>query len=86
MQVKYEHLCQNPNLEFEKIYDLVNIENISPPETIDPQKHHILGNKMRRGGLISIKFDEAWRRNLSKDDIAIAVGIAGDVNNSLGYH
>ena len=48
--------------------------------------HHITnGNNMRFKKSSEIKIDNAWKTELSKEDLNYFEKHAGDINNHLGY-
>lgn len=82
----YEELCENPEKVIKDICNFLNVSIIKPPTEIFPEKHHILGNRMRLKGKFQIRLDEKWRKELTEGEIDEVVKIAGQVNQQWGYN
>ncbi len=49
------------------------------------QEHHLIGNKMRGKPLENIRLDEAWRTNLTTDQLSEIKRITNKMSLTLGY-
>lgn len=83
--VRYEDLCNNTEQTLIKIYDFIGVKHFPLTKPIDVKNHHIIGNKMRKKPIQEISLDEKWKRDLSKEQLAIFDGIAGATNRAYGY-
>ncbi len=70
MIVRYEELCQNPDIIRKQIVKFLNVEPIKEKlKFIAPYSYHtILGNPMRLvKNDIKIRYDERWKERLNED-------------------
>lgn len=87
LRTSYEDLCRNPVTELQRICSWMGVE--FQPLMLDfrTNRHNLGGNPMRsRQQETAIKLDERWRRELTKDDLAVFEKIGGELNRSLGYN
>ena len=61
---------------------IVEILETLPPA---PTCQHVLGNGMRLDADKSVRLDERWRTELSREQLAIFDETAGRLNARLGY-
>ena len=85
LRISYEDLCETPRHRLFEIHDFLGVEREPLPDTLDRKQHHVLGNKMRKGGPLEVRLDEKWRRELSDQERRHVLTIAGELNRSLGY-
>lgn len=86
LQVKYEDLVNNPEAELQRICSFLNLEFEPAMMDFASHTHHITnGNNMRFKKSSEIKIDNAWKTELSKEDLNYFEKHAGDINNHLGY-
>lgn len=67
LDVRYEALCENPDKEMKRIFDFLGVESIAPDLTA---VRHAIGGNPSRFGSTEIRLDEAWRRELTTDQLA----------------
>lgn len=83
--LRYEDLCQEPSYWQQQLYGFLGVEKLTPPETIIPSEHHVIGNRMRLKDSLTIRFDESWKDNLTEMEVSQIMDIAGDINQHFGY-
>ncbi|MBM9513975.1 sulfotransferase [Desulfogranum marinum] len=84
--LKLEELCQQPELKLTELLKFVGVEVDDVEFDYSQAKRHIVGNRMRHffDGTIK-KPDEAWRSELSKENLALFEAKAGRINRKYGY-
>jgi len=84
--LKLEELCRQPEQKLAELLQFVGVEKDQVEFDYNQANRHIVGNRMRLffDGTIR-KPDEAWRRELSKENLALFEAKAGDVNRKYGY-
>ncbi len=85
MILRYEDLCKNPSQALQGVYRFLGLEDYDPPEAVDWNNHHIIGNSIRLRDQLKVRLDESWRTKLSKAELDTVLKIAGRINTSLGY-
>ena len=84
---RYEDICTSPIDQLTRICRELDLTY--EPDMLDfrqRNRHNIGGNPMRfRQHEQSIRIDERWRRELSREDLATFNRIAGRMNEYLGY-
>lgn len=85
LPVRYEDFGRDAQAALDEISSFLELAPAPLPEVIDPTEHHILGNRIRLGGPLQVSTDEKWRRELTRQDVREAFGVAGDVNAGFGY-
>lgn len=83
--LRYEALCENPRDWFRRLYAFLGVEVVDPPETVVPEQHHVLGNRIRKNKQLRIRTPDNWRQALTHDEVSRVLRIAADANESLGY-
>ncbi len=87
LMVRYEDLCARPAEVVRRVCDFLEVEWEPRMMHFGQRVHHnVRGNTMRfliRGS--KIKVDEAWRNELSADDLSLFEELAGDFSRRLGY-
>lgn len=81
----YEDLCREPEQKLSEICRWLGIDELDHGATFDAESQHILGNSMRLNNVTEIRFDEAWRKKLTPDNLRDFEERAGTLNRSLGY-
>ena len=85
LTVKYEDICSHPEETIEKILSRLDLNRDKSGLRRSPSELHILGNSMRLKAGSSVMLDEAWRTELTWQDLATFDKIAGGWNASRGY-
>lgn len=84
--MRYEDLCREPEETLGAVTDKLGLQRMRmTPGSLKEGDHHILGNNMRLNSVSDIRFDEAWRTELSKEQRDAFEQTAGAVNRALGY-
>lgn len=81
----YEDLCREPGQKLAEICSWLGIDGLDPEREFVAESQHILGNAMRLGNVTEIRFDEAWRKKLTAENLHKFEERAGGLNRSLGY-
>ena len=84
MLVRYEDLCRDVKGTLDQVYRFCGV---------DPEAHafspsapqHIVGNKMRLKGVKSVRLDERWKTELSRDQMDEITQVAGPLGRQYGY-
>ncbi len=88
IRVHYEQLCTDPESTLKRVCAFLGLTY--QPEMLTIKKieaHNIGGNPMRfRTDEQSIKLDEAWRDQLTPDQLHQFDRVAGPMNRKLGYN
>jgi hypothetical protein len=85
IQIRYDDLCQDVDGTLGQIHEFIGLDRVPLPGVIDLSQHHVLGNKMRTEGKIKVRWDDKWRRELDPAERDLAMSIAGDMNDQLGF-
>jgi hypothetical protein len=85
LRIKYEDICRNPDRMLASIFAFVGITGPITATKAAEREMHVLGNRMRLNGVLPIRLDESWRREMSDGDLATFASIAGNLNASYGY-
>jgi len=85
LRVRYEDLCANPGDTLRRLWDFCGVEPIAASTIVRAREHHVIGNNMRMGDLIEIRFDDLWERGLAQDEQTAVLNVAGDLHQRLGY-
>lgn len=81
----YEEFCRAPEQKLAEICHWLGIEELDRGATFDARSQHVLGNSMRLNNVTEVRFDEAWRKKLTTDELRNFQDRAGALNRSLGY-
>ena len=81
----YEDLCREPEQKLAEICRWLNIDELDHGATFSAESQHVLGNSMRLNNVTEIRFDEAWRKKLTRQNLRDFEERAGALNRSLGY-
>ncbi len=81
----YEDLCREPEQKLAEICRWLNIDELDHAATFSAESQHVLGNSMRLNNVSEIRFDEAWRKKLTPQNLRDFEERAGALNQSLGY-
>ncbi|MEZ5156104.1 MAG: sulfotransferase [Solirubrobacterales bacterium] len=68
LRIRYEDFCENPEREFGRICDMLDLERIEGPYQLLASDHHIIGNRMRLSNSNEIVLDERWRSILTEEE------------------
>lgn len=82
--VRYEDLCENPELFMNSIYREIG----ATPFNIDlgcTEDSHIIGNRMRLNALDKIVPDDNWRQRITEGELQKARDVAGSLASQYGY-
>ena len=82
---KYEDLCKDTEKETRKIFQFLDVNTELDNFNFHRKDFHIIGNFMRKSFDGDIRFDEKWRRELSKEQIDKFNKLAGPKNSNHGY-
>lgn len=92
LHVKYEDICRQPALELNRIFEFAGLETvdvtaaISEASDVTDHGHTIGGNRVRfTNEAIVIREDNAWRENLSREELNVIDRITGSLARELGY-
>lgn len=81
----YEDLCREPQQKLAEICRWLGIEELDHATTFSAESQHVLGNSMRLNNVSEVRFDEAWRKKLTPENLRAFDEHAGSLNRSLGY-
>ena len=81
----YEDLCREPEQKLAEICRWLGIDELDHATTFSAESQHVLGNSMRLNNVSEIRFDEAWRKKLTPQNLRDFQERAGALNQSLGY-
>jgi len=86
-RLRYELFCNNPTEELARLGRFIGVGTIEVPSDYRAREHHVMGNRMRLSPeRRTIKpLDERWRIDLSEEDLATAVDVAGPLARKYGY-
>jgi hypothetical protein len=86
-RLRYEIFCNNPTEELARLGRFIGVGKIEVPSNYRAREHHVMGNRMRLSPeRRTIKpLDERWRTDLSEEDLATAVAVAGPLARKYGY-
>jgi hypothetical protein len=68
VRVRYEDLCADPEREFGRICEMLELERLPGPYEFLAGDHHIIGNRMRLSSSSEITLDERWREVLTEEE------------------
>lgn len=86
LRVKYEELVSDPAGSANRIFEFMGLPKLEGDIQFASRIQHMPeGNDTRLRGLSNIKLDEAWRRELSPDDLEFFEREGGGINRRLGY-
>lgn len=81
----YEDLCREPQQKLAEICRWLGIEELDHATSFSAESQHVLGNSMRLNNVSEVRFDEAWRKKLTPENLRAFDEHAGSLNRSLGY-
>ncbi len=85
LRVRYEDLCRSPRSELDRVCDWLGVDNDIDLETWGgAESHHLRGSGIRFDRS-SIEENNAWRTELSGDDIETFSTVAADELATFGY-
>jgi hypothetical protein len=85
LQVRYEDLCTNPDGVLASALAFIGASGSTTATEGANREMHVLGNRMRLTGVLPIRLDESWKREMSPGDLATFASIAGNLNARYGY-
>ena len=85
LRVRYEDLCTNPDGVLASALALIGASGAITATEAANREMHVLGNRMRLNGVLPIRLDESWKREMSGVDLATFASIAGNLNAKYGY-
>jgi Sulfotransferase family len=83
--MRYEDFCHAPLEWLKSLHTFLGVPPCDPPETINPDEHHIIGNHMRLQKITAITANQSWQKKLTSTEITQILQIAGDINERFGY-
>jgi hypothetical protein len=83
--LKYEDLCGDLAGTLSRLWSFCGVAPADVPSVLHPGQHHILGNSMRLGATLQVRLDDSWRSRLGTGDEDRVLGLAGALNERLGY-
>lgn len=84
--LKYEEICKNPEKEARRVAEFLSINfEYNMLSISSGVGHSIAGNIMKYKPNNSINLNEAWRKELSQEELRQFNLIAGNVNREFGY-
>ena len=84
--LRHEDLCLQPQRVMAQVFSFLGVEDqdvCGPPA--DPEKHHIMGNRMLFSFDGSLRLDTAWQQRLSADDQEVLVKLTYPLFAASGY-
>jgi hypothetical protein len=66
--VRYEDICNNTDFELNRIFQFCGLSKCHDVK-FEPDRMHLIGNRMRLKRDVGIKFDETWKDELSVSQI-----------------
>ena len=85
LRIRYEDLCANPGDTLRRLWEFCEIEPVAASTIVRAGEHHVIGNNMRMGDVVEVRFDDAWERSLASDEQSAVLNVAGDLHQRLGY-
>jgi hypothetical protein len=85
IRIRYEELCGSPIETMNRFFRFCDLERHDLPSDFGSVEHHVVGNRMRLTNAGQIGLDEAWRRTLTRDELALASQLAGPMHVRYGY-
>lgn len=86
VRVRYEDLAGAPEATIKGVCERVGLSFEKKMLDFREATHHVLnGNEMRLKDVSGIRVDDAWRRQLTDQELAYFERVAGDMNRRLGY-
>jgi len=83
---RYEEFCESPEQVLRHICSFAGVEYEPQMQAFTTQTHHnLIGNRMRFSREGQIKLDDAWRDNLSEEELKTFDRVAGDLNRQFGF-
>lgn len=84
--LRYEDLCIDVEGTMRRLCEFIGMPFDERMLDLAPSEHHtIAGNQIRVQRRMEIRSDDAWRKNLSANDLHTFDRIAGAENRRLGY-
>jgi hypothetical protein len=83
--LRYEDLCADPSRRLKDLQRFLGVDVQEPPDSILSRDHHVLGNRIRRDGAITIRQPDDWTKTLTSSEAQEALRIAGHVNERFSY-
>jgi hypothetical protein len=85
LRVKYEELCTNIDSVLSGIFAFIGVSGSIRAAVALERQLHVLGNRARLNGLLPIRLDESWKREMSESDFATFASLGGNLNRRYGY-
>jgi hypothetical protein len=79
--VSYEELCAAPEQVMRRLYRFCGVGDLPPEHR--PREQHMLGNRVRLATMTDVRLDERWRAELSAEEEARILAVAGRVQARL---
>jgi hypothetical protein len=83
LTVRYEDLCRDPDGTMRDLFAFCGVDPGVRIADVAATEQHLLGNRMRLGGVEEIRLDERWRAALSDEDLSAIDGVARQVHARL---
>lgn len=81
---RYEDICRDTDRTVRELYAHCKLDK-DVDVSFEPQKLHLIGNRMRLRSGMTIRLDESWRSELTREEQANAWKIGKDMMQSFGY-
>lgn len=81
--VRYEDVCADPRKEMRRIFSFCGVDPDVDVEHLIGGEQHLLGNRMRLGGVQEIRLDERWHSTLTSAELETIAANAGPLQASL---
>lgn len=85
LRIRYEDLCRDPELEFERICAMVGVAPMPGPYEFLSGEHHVIGNRMRLKSSSEITLDERWRSILTPEEAETVRRLTSRYRQTFGY-
>lgn len=84
--LRYEDLCREPSKWMQQVFDFFQVEYQDVFQApINPQKHHLMGNKMLFQFDGTIKLDNTWQTRVTEDKQKGLLQLTQPLSSTFGY-
>jgi hypothetical protein len=84
-RLRYEDLLTHRDIWMPELCEFLGVPSVEMPSEINACEHHIIGNSMRLRGHMPVTLNEDWRSELTRQQQAEALRVAGELNTRFGY-
>jgi hypothetical protein len=84
-EARYEELCADPPTTLGRLFAFMGVDAARAAPMPHKGEHHVVGNGMRLDADLKVRFDDRWKRMLTRVELKGFDSVAGKMNQRYGY-